>query len=37
MHALIIEDDELIGDLERFVLIVGDEHRRDVELVVQAA
>jgi hypothetical protein len=29
--------DDLVGDLHRLFLIVGDEHGRDVHLVVQAA
>ena len=33
----VVEDDELVGDVHRLLLVVGDEHRRHADLVVQPA
>jgi hypothetical protein len=35
--APVVDHDDLVGDLERLLLVVGDEHGGDVHLVVQAA
>ena len=32
-----VQDDDLVGDLERLLLVVGDEQARDVDLVVEPA
>jgi hypothetical protein len=35
LHVALDQDDDAIGDLEGVLLVVGDEHGRDVQLVVQ--
>ncbi len=37
LHAALVDHDDLLGDLQRLLLVVRDEDRRDVDLVVEAA
>ena len=37
LDRAVVEDHDLLGDLHRLLLVVRDEHRRHVDLVVQAA
>ena len=37
LHAALVDDHDLLGDLQRLLLIVRDEDRRHVHLVVEAA
>ena len=37
LHPAVVQHDDLVGHLERLALVVGHEHRRDVDLVVQLA
>ncbi len=35
LHAAFVQDDDAIGDLEGFLLVMGDEHGGDVQFAVQ--
>ncbi len=37
LDRAVVDDDDLVGDLHRLFLVVGDEHGGDVHLVVQPA
>ena len=37
LHAALVDDHDLLGDLQRLLLVVRDEDRRHVDLVVEAA
>ena len=37
LDAALVQDDDAVGDVHRLLLVVGDQHGGDVDLVVQAA
>ena len=37
LHAAAVDDDDVVGDLERLFLVVSHEHRGDVDLVMEAS